>query len=94
MTRRTWIGTILIVVLALLGLKLAGRSGAAPLRSEHSEPATTLPAEPVAIADDGKLYHRPGCHYLHGQAKLVSAAEAVQLGYTPCVRCLEEILLH
>ena len=94
MTRRTWVGTILIVVLALLGIKLATGSGVTSLRSLHSEPAATPPADPVVIVEGGKVYHRPGCTYLHGERKVVSAADAVQMGYTPCVRCLKEILPH
>lgn len=94
MTSRTWVGTILIVVLALLGLKLAASTGAVSLRSQHSEPAVTMPAEQVLIVEGGKVYHRQGCTYLHGEARLVPAADAVRLGYAPCVRCLHEILPH
>ena len=92
MTRRTWIGTILIVLLALLGLRLAAGSGETALRSLHGEPAATAAPERVVIVAGGKVYHRPGCTYLHGEGKAASAADAVQQGYTPCVRCLKEIL--
>lgn len=71
-----------------------------PLRSYHSEPGTGVPPEMmVEVTTDGKIFHVPGCKYLHkheheggGEVRLVAAAEAIREGYAPCVRCLRQYL--
>jgi Putative zinc-finger len=57
------------------------------------------PGMMVEIASDGKTFHVPGCKYLHknnevggNNARMVTAAEAIREGYTPCVRCLRRYL--
>jgi hypothetical protein len=61
-----------------------------PLRSQHSEPAAMAPHEMVAVTEDGKLYHRPDCRYIHGPVRMESAEQAVADGYTPCTRCMKD----
>ena len=76
--------------------KLDARSTSA-LRSFHSEPGTGVPAAMmVEISGDGKIFHVPGCRFLHkhenGNVRLIAAAEAIREGYVPCVRCLRQYL--
>jgi hypothetical protein len=50
----------------------------------------------VAVCDDGKIFHVPGCRYLHKHddesPRMMTAAEALRQGYAPCVRCLRQYL--
>jgi hypothetical protein len=67
------------------------------LRSEHAQPSHRIPpALMVAVSTEGKLFHVPGCKYLHqhvGESpELITAAEATKEGFTPCSRCLGEYL--
>ena len=67
------------------------------LRSEHAKPSHKIPASlMVAVSTEGKLFHVPNCKYLHrrdGESPdLITAAEAMKEGYTPCTRCLHQYL--
>jgi hypothetical protein len=67
------------------------------LRSEHAQPSHQIPpALMVAVSTEGKLFHVPGCTYLHkhvGESpELITAAEAMKEGFTPCSRCLGQYL--
>lgn len=70
------------------------RFAAPPLRSVHSQPTVKAPAALVAVNAEGKTYHVAGCPFLHGKAQLISAAAAIQQGYSPCVHCMREALAH
>jgi hypothetical protein len=72
---------------------VAGLSAPAPaLLSQHSQPATRLPAKMVAIVDGGKTFHDPKCTMMHGHPHMISAEAAARLGYSPCIRCMREAL--
>ena len=69
------------------------------MRSYQAEPGAGVPPEMmVEIATDGKTFHVPGCKYLHknevggNDVRLITAAEAIREGYTPCIRCLRRYL--
>jgi len=67
------------------------------LRSALAKPPHGVPASlMVAVCDDGKVFHAPGCKYLHRHddesPKMMTAAEAMRQGYAPCVRCLRQYL--
>jgi hypothetical protein len=70
-----------------------------PLLSEHAQPGVRVPNNLlVVVAGDGKLFHVPGCDYLHAKPhespRSMTAEEAIRDGYTPCVRCLRKYLLQ
>jgi len=70
-----------------------------PLLSEHAQPGVGVPGGLLVQVDsDGKLYHVPGCDYLHVKPhenpRSMTAEEAIRAGYTPCVRCLRRYLLQ
>jgi putative zinc finger protein len=50
----------------------------------------------VYVSDDSRVFHAPGCKYLHKHddepPKQITAAEAMKEGYVPCVRCLRQYL--
>jgi hypothetical protein len=60
--------------------------------SEMSQPARRLPQRLVAVVDSGKLFHVPGCPFMHGKYHMVTPEEAVREGYAPCTRCMPEAL--
>lgn len=67
------------------------------LRSEHAQPPHGVPsALIVAVSAEGKIFHVPGCKFLHvreGESvKLMTAADAMKQGYSPCSRCLRQYL--
>jgi hypothetical protein len=61
-------------------------------QSPHGVPPNLI----VYVADDSRVFHAPGCKYLHKHddepAKQMTAADAIKQGYVPCVRCLRQYL--
>jgi hypothetical protein len=92
-TLRLLLATLLFAIAIALTINSAmAHNIAPPLLSEHSRPAVRVPDQPVAIVADGKTFHNPKCTFLHGKPEMVSAQEAVNKGYTPCVRCMRQAL--
>jgi hypothetical protein len=60
--------------------------------SEMSQPVRRLPQRLVAIVDGGKMFHVPGCPFMHGTYRMVTAEEAVRKGYAACTRCMRDAL--
>jgi methylphosphotriester-DNA--protein-cysteine methyltransferase len=48
----------------------------------------------VVVTADAKVFHVPGCGVIHNKAteRTLTAKEAMQQGYVPCLRCLREYL--
>ena len=89
MRRHPWALLAMTVVVLAGGWLAAAAAGYAPaLRSEHSRPAKAMPQMMVAVTDEGKLYHRPDCTFIHGPVKMEPGAQAIADGYTPCTRCI------
>ncbi len=65
------------------------------LRSEHAQAANHVPPDmTVVVAENGKTFHVAGCKFIHDKARVrtLSAREAEQEGYAPCVRCMKKYL--
>ena len=65
------------------------------VRSHHAEPSNNVPPDLVVVVSDGsKLFHVPGCSFIHDKAseKTMTAKEAMAEGYMPCTRCLRQYL--
>lgn len=93
MSTRFWILAALTLVLIGALWRASEVAAHAPaLRSEHSEPAKTLPAQQVAITPDGKQFHDPHCRYIHGKPVMVDAKTAAAEGYTPDPRCMKRAM--
>jgi hypothetical protein len=93
-SRRAW-----LVSVGVTGALAASAACAAALDrfaprplSEMSQPARRLPQRLVAIVDGGKIFHVPGCPFMHGKYHLVAAEEAVRQGFAPCTRCMRDAL--
>lgn len=92
MSKRFWTYTLLAVVM-LAAYDVAWPHVPAPaLRSEHGQPAATVPSRMVAVTAQGKTFHDPSCKYIHGKIEMMPAEEAIRRGYSPCVRCMREAL--
>jgi len=93
-SRRAWlVGFGITGALAASALVAAALDRFVPQpRSEMSQPARRLPQRLVAIVDGGKMFHVPGCPFMHGKYHLVTPEEAVREGYTPCTRCMSDAL--
>jgi hypothetical protein len=91
-----WILSIAAAILITATVLVAGvRDRNTPtLRAAMSNPYYSASfASLVVVADDNtKLFHAAGCPFIHGQPREMLASEAIQEGYTPCVRCLQEML--
>jgi hypothetical protein len=93
-SRRAWLVSVGVTgALAASAICAAAldRFGPRPL-SEMSQPARRLPERLVAIVDGGKMFHVPGCPFMHGKYHMVTPEEAVREGYTPCTRCMRDSL--
>jgi hypothetical protein len=97
--RSLWILAVAATALIAGGLAL-GNSAVfrqPDLRSLLAKPPSGVPASlMVAVCDDGRVFHVPGCKYLHKHddenPRMMTAAEAMREGYAPCVRCLRQYL--
>ena len=90
MTKRTLLLSALTAIVLTAGwLAATAATHPHPLRSQHSEAVATTPSEMVAVTEEGKLYHRPDCRYIHGPLRMESGEQAVAEGYTPCTRCMK-----
>jgi hypothetical protein len=97
--RSLWMLAVAATALVAGGLAL-GNSAVfrqPDLRSVLAKPPHGVPSSlMVAVCDDGKVFHVPGCKYLHKHddenLRMMTAAEALREGYAPCVRCLREYL--
>ncbi|HUK23064.1 MAG TPA: zf-HC2 domain-containing protein [Terriglobales bacterium] len=93
-----------LVAVAALGLIAGGVTLASStprrvaLRSEHAQAGHGIPAGLVVlVAAHSKVFHLPGCRFLHDKDEPVhsmKAEEAIKEGYVPCVRCLGKYVAH
>ena len=92
-----WMVALGFAALLLLSFEMGNVSlpGAVEFRSEQAKYKAHIPADlkVVAVAD-GKIFHVPGCRFIHDKDKLeaMTADEALRQGYAPCVRCLRQYL--
>jgi hypothetical protein len=97
--RSLWMLAVAAAALIAGGLTLGNSSAfrQPELRSHLALPAQGIPPTlMVVVSDDGKVFHVPGCKYLHKHDNenptLMTAADALRKGYAPCVRCLRQYL--
>jgi hypothetical protein len=65
------------------------------IQSRHAQPGNNVPPDLVVVVSDGsKLFHVPGCPFIHDKAseRTMTAKEAMRDGYVPCSRCLRQYL--
>lgn len=67
------------------------------MRSRLAQPPHKMPPELIVVlSSEGRIFHVPGCKYLHNKVgekpELMTASEAMREGYAPCPRCLRQYL--
>jgi hypothetical protein len=67
------------------------------MRSRLAQPPHKIPPDlMVAVSSEGRIFHVPGCKYLHNKVgespELMTASQAMREGYAPCSRCLRQYL--
>lgn len=95
-TWSAWLVPVAALLLIMGGVRIASsRTVAHPLLSEHAQPARNIPPDMlVVVSADAKEFHVAGCEFIHNKDKerTLTAKEAVQQGYVPCVWCLRKYL--
>jgi hypothetical protein len=95
-TWSAWLVPVAALVLIAGGVLLTNSlTGWRFMRSYHAEPANNIPPDLVVVVSDGsKLFHVPGCPFIHDKAseRTTTAKEAIRDGYVPCTRCLRQYL--
>jgi hypothetical protein len=95
-TWSTWMVPLAAMALFAGGLRVANSMTVTPeLKSEHAQPGQGIPPDMrVVVTAEAKLFHLPGCDVIHNKAteRTLTAKEAMQQGYVPCLRCLREYL--
>jgi hypothetical protein len=91
-----WLVPVAGILLITGGLRVANSvSIPHPMRSEHAQPARNIPPDlTVVVSADAKEFHVPGCKFIHNKDKerTLTAKQAMEQGYVPCVRCLRKYL--
>jgi hypothetical protein len=91
-----WLVPVAALALIAGGLRVANSlTITAPLKSEHAQPGHDIPPDMVVVVStDTKLFHVAGCDLIHNKDKVrtLTAKEAIQQGYTPCLRCMRKYL--
>jgi hypothetical protein len=97
--RSLWILAVAAAAMVAGSLTLGSSSAfkQPDLRSHLALPSSGIPPTLiVVVSDDGKVFHVPGCKFLHKHDDespvLMTAADALRKGYAPCVRCLRQYL--
>jgi hypothetical protein len=92
-----WMMALGFAALILLSFEVGNvsRPTAVDLRSDMARSGIHIPADLMVVAvSDGKIFHVPGCRFIHDKDKIqtMTASEALREGYAPCVRCLKKYL--
>jgi hypothetical protein len=99
-SRRTFLGWAVAATASLFvagGIEVARSPvfNQPSLRSEHARPSNRVPPDMmVIVAEDGKTFHVASCPFIHDKTRLrtITAHQAEQEGYAPCVRCMKKYL--
>jgi hypothetical protein len=95
-TLATWLVPLAALALFAVGLHWAGVDQSAyHLLSPHAQPGDNIPPDlQVVVSDDSKVFHVASCDLIRGKENLrsMTAKQAREAGYVPCVRCLRKYL--
>jgi Putative zinc-finger len=95
-TWSAWLVPLAAVLLIGGGVRIASSSAVPhPLLSEHAQPGSDIPPGILVVVSAGaKDFHVPGCPFIHNKDKerTLTAKEAIDQGYVPCVRCMRKYL--
>jgi hypothetical protein len=96
LTWEAWLIPVAALALIAGGLRLMdSRTGGQQIKSEQAKMEYDIPPDLVVVVAAGtKVFHVPGCSFIHDKDKLrtLTAKEALKEGYAPCSRCLRKYL--
>jgi hypothetical protein len=93
-----WLVPVAALALIAGGLRLTNsRWHTPPLKVQHAQPGHEVPPDLMVVVStdsDSKLFHAAGCRFIHDKNKVrtLTAKEAIEQGYTPCLRCMRKYL--
>jgi hypothetical protein len=90
-----WLVPVAALLLFAGGLRVANSLTGPELKSEHAQPGKGIPPDMlVVVTADAKVFHVAGCGVIHNKEteRTLTAKEAMQQGYVPCLRCLRQYL--
>jgi hypothetical protein len=95
-TWSAWLVPVAALALIAGGVRVANSLAVPrPLLSEHAQPGRGIPGDLVVVVSAGaKDFHVSGCPFIHNKDKerTLTAKEAMEQGYVPCVRCMRKYL--
>jgi Putative zinc-finger len=95
-TWSAWLVPVAALLLFAGGLHVANSLTVTPeLKSEHAQPGQGIPPDmQVVVTADAKVFHVAGCGVIHNKEteRTLTAKEAIEQGYVPCLRCMREYL--
>jgi len=96
-TWSAWLVPVAALALFVGGLRVANSltGEQRPVQSEHAQTGHNIPPEMLVVVSAGaKLFHAPGCGVIHNKDKerTLTAKEAMQEGYVPCLRCMRKYM--
>ena len=93
-TWSAWLVPVAALLLITGGVGLArSLTREAPIKSELAQLGKGIPPDlQVVVGADTKVFHLAGCGVIHNKEKLrtLTAKQALQEGYVPCVDCLRK----
>jgi hypothetical protein len=91
-----WLVPLAALALLAGGLRVANSlTSNPPLKITQAQPGHDIPPDMlVVVSADTKLFHVAGCPFIHNKdrERTLTAKEAIEQGYTPCLRCLRKYL--
>jgi hypothetical protein len=95
-TWSAWLVPAAALLLFAGGLRVANSMTVTPeLKSQHAQPGWGIPPDmQVVVTADAKVFHVASCGVIHNKdtERTMTAKEAMQQGYVPCLRCMREYL--
>jgi hypothetical protein len=95
-TWSAWLVPVAALALMAGGLRLANSATMSePMKSDMAQAGNSIPPDLVVLVATGtKVFHVPGCSFIHDKDKVqtMTAKEALRQGYVPCSRCLRKYL--
>jgi hypothetical protein len=91
-----WLVPVAALIVLAGGVRFASsRTSNPPVKSELALPGQGIPPDLVVlVAANTRVFHVAGCGVMHNKetVRTLTAKEAIQDGYAPCVRCLRKYL--
>lgn len=94
-TWSAWLVPAAALLLFAGGLRVANSLTGPELKSEHAQPGKGIPPDMlVVVTADAKVFHVAGCGVIHNKEteRTLTAKQAMEQGYVPCLRCLRQYL--